>query len=77
MHAQETRQAFLAPLSLHLSTLYSLVSLLDQLKALNAKHTALKADLEKEKATSPEQLRENLLVQVKADNQEIAAMERK
>ena len=53
------------------------VSLLDQLKALNDKHEALKSDIEKEEATSPEQLRENLLVQVKADNQEIAAMERK
>lgn len=53
------------------------VALTDQLAALKQKEATLMEQIEQEKAESPEQQRERLLTQVKTDNQDIAAMERK
>eukprot|EP00730_Choanoeca_flexa_P019774 TRINITY_DN9671_c0_g1_i4.p1 TRINITY_DN9671_c0_g1~~TRINITY_DN9671_c0_g1_i4.p1 ORF type:complete len:587 (+),score=205.02 TRINITY_DN9671_c0_g1_i4:41-1801(+) len=53
------------------------VALMDQLSSLRSKLSALQEQAAREAELSPEQQRERLLDQVKADNQEIAAMERK
>eukprot|EP00043_Microstomoeca_roanoka_P001126 m.31018 g.31018 ORF g.31018 m.31018 type:complete len:598 (+) comp10661_c0_seq1:91-1884(+) len=52
-------------------------SLLDQIAALRSKHDKLREQIEKEALLSPEKLKEKLLDQVKADNQEISGMERR
>ena len=51
--------------------------LLDQIAALRARHAKLAEQNEREAQLSPEKLKEKLLDQVKADNQEISGMERK
>ena len=58
-------------------SLYGAVALTDQLSGLRGKHQTLQAQAAKEAELSPEQQRERLLTQVKADNQEIAGLERK
>eukprot|EP00055_Hartaetosiga_balthica_P002307 m.3536 g.3536 ORF g.3536 m.3536 type:complete len:585 (-) comp2083_c0_seq1:788-2542(-) len=52
-------------------------SLLDQIAAMKVKKVKLDEEIKKEALLSPEMLKEKLTAQVKADNQEINAMDRK
>lgn len=53
------------------------VALYDQLHTIQQKRDGLKAEIERVSKESPEKQHQDLLQQVKNDNQEIASMERK